>query len=296
VTSARAEAGPATVRELLPVAAGWLGEQGVDEARLATEHLLAHVLGVRRLDLYLDHDRPLVPAERERFRALMRRRAAREPLAYITGERGFYGLDLAVGPGVLVPRPETEHLVEAGLEALDAALAAGAEAPVFADVGAGSGCVALALLHERPAARGLALDVSAAALAVARRNAERLGLAERLAVVRADLLGACAAESLDLVLSNPPYVTPDERHLLAPEIADHEPVEALYDEAGLPLTRRLAADAARALRPGGVLALETGWRKGDLVRGLLADAGFADVRTVPDYGGHERVVVGRRAA
>lgn len=283
---------PTRVRELLDVASRWLAERGVDEARLGTEHLLARVLGCRRLDLYLDHDRPLSEEQRAAFRALMRRRGAREPLAYILGERGFYGLDLQVGPGVLVPRPETEHLVEGGLIELGRVLPA-RPSPVLADVGTGSGCVALALLSHCPAATALGIDRSAAALQFAAGNAARLGLSARLRLVRGDLLGAVAPGSLDLVVSNPPYVTEDEVPLLAPEVLDHEPREALFDAPGLPLTARLALEARRALRPGGALLVETGFDKAPLVRELLARAGLVELSTIPDLAGIERVVVGR---
>jgi release factor glutamine methyltransferase len=284
---------PSTVRELIEVASRWLAEQGVDEARLGTEHLLAHVLGCRRLDLYLDHDRRVPEAERARFRALMRRRAGREPLAYLLGTRGFYGLDLEVGPGVLVPRPETEHLVEGGLEELGRLAVVGVAAPRVADVGTGSGCVALALLAHCPGAVALGIDRSAAALAIAARNARATDLAARLRLVRGDLLSACAPASLDLVVSNPPYITPDEHGFLAPEVKDHEPPEALYDDHGLPLTAALAAQARRALRPGGALLVETGYEKAALVRGLLEREGFSELRTIPDLAGIERIVAGR---
>lgn len=287
---------PSTVRELIEVASRWLGEQGVDEARLGTEHLLAHVLGVRRLDLYLDHDRPVAEAERVRFRGLMRRRAAREPLAYLLGTRGFYGLDLEVGPGVLVPRPESEHLVEGGLEELGRLTVEGNLAPRLADVGTGSGCLALALLTHSPAATGIGLDRSSAALSIAGRNARALGLHGRLRLVQSDLLAACGPDSLDLIVSNPPYITPDEHQWLAPEVKDHEPALALYDDHGLPLTRALVEQARAVLRPGGALLVETGYEKAALVRGMFEAAGFAEVRSIFDLAGIERVVAGRRPA
>ncbi|MBX3470319.1 MAG: peptide chain release factor N(5)-glutamine methyltransferase [Planctomycetes bacterium] len=286
------DARPRSVRDVLAAAAGWLAGQGVadDEARLDAELLLAHTLRLRRLDLYLDHDRPLDEAERERFRGLMRRRGeGREPVAYLLGERGFYGLTLNVGPGVLVPRPETEHLVEVGLEALRAA----GPAPTFVDVGTGSGCVALALLREHAPARGLGVDRAPDALAFAVRNARDLGLADRLVLARGDLLGAVRPASVDLVVSNPPYVTPDEAGLLALEVARWEPRGALFDAPGLPLTAALARQARAALRPGGTLAVETGQGKAALVRGLLEQAGLVEVRTVQDLAGIERIVAGR---
>jgi release factor glutamine methyltransferase len=283
---------PKTVRALLGVAAAWLGEQGVEGPELETQLLLAHVLGCKRIDLFMDHDRPLVPAELERFRALMRRRGAqREPLAYLIGERDFYTLTFYVQPGVLIPRPESEHLVELALEALPE------DAPArFADVGTGSGCVGLCVAKARPQARGLLLDVSADALSVARRNAERHGFAERVDLVRADLLSALADASLDVVVSNPPYVGEDETDLLAPEVRDHEPHRALFDRPGLPITERLVQEAARVLSPGGLLAVETGYQSAELVEGFFAQAGFTDVRRVLDLSGIERIVAGRRPA
>jgi len=283
---------PDTVRQTLAVASTWLAEQGVEGARVDTELLLAHALGCRRLNLYTDPERPLDEAERGRFRALMRRRAVHEPVAYLIGERGFYGLDLVVDRSVLIPRPETEHLVEAGLEELDRLAL---DAPRFVDVGAGSGCVALALARARPATRGVALDRSPAALAVAARNRGRLDLRDRVALVLGDLLDALGEATVDLVVSNPPYVTPSEEALLPPDVLDHEPREALFDVAeDLPLTRRLIAQAARVLRPGGAAAVETGAGRAALVAGFMTAAGLEAVRSVRDLAGIERVIVGRR--
>ncbi|MEZ6186695.1 MAG: peptide chain release factor N(5)-glutamine methyltransferase [Planctomycetota bacterium] len=283
---------PTTVRGLLNVASTWLGEQGVDEARLNTEHLLAHVLGCRRLDLYLDVDRPLSVPERDRFRGLMRRRGAeRIPLAYLLGTRGFMGHDFKVAPGVLIPRPDTETLVLAGRDALQ-----GLEVARFADVGTGSGCVALSLLALVERAQGVGIDVSPDALELAAQNKASHPAGARLELRRASLLDGQDDRSLELVLSNPPYITPSEHGLLAPEVKDHEPAEALFDEEGLPLTRRLVDEAARVLVPGGTLALETGFDKAALVAGFLRQAGYEDVRTLQDLGEIERVVVGRRPA
>ncbi len=282
---------PQTIREVMRVASGWLTEQGVEDAGLDVQILLAHALGCKRLDLFMDHDRPLQELELEAFRALMRRRAAREPVAYITGERGFFGLTLQVAPGVLIPRPESEHLVEVGLAELDRLER---EAPRFADVGTGSGCVALALLSQHPGLRGVALDISPEALAIARRNAQSIGLEEdRLLLARGDLLASLAPGSLELVVSNPPYVRPSEAHLLTPEIARYEPRQALFDAEGLPLTERLVREARRVLCAGGALAVETGYQSADVVVGFMRAEGFEEVRKVPDLARIERVVVGR---
>ena len=251
---------------------------------------MAKVLGVRRLDLYLDHDRPLIPAELAAFRLLMRRRGeGREPVAYLTGERGFRGLDLEVGPGVLIPRPDSEVLVEIG-----EAFAKERARVTFADVGTGSGCIALALASACPQARGLALDRSHAALQIAARNLSQTGLGERVTLAQADLLGACRPGALDLVLSNPPYVLESERSLLSREILEHEPSSALFDRDGLPLTERLVEEAWVALRPGGLLAIETGFDKAPLVESFFAKVGFVALRRESDLGEVERVVVGSR--
>jgi release factor glutamine methyltransferase len=276
-----------TVRRVLPLAAEWLGKRGVDAPRLDAELLLAHVLKLKRLDLYLDHDRPLAEAELGPFRALMKRRAAREPIAYILGEREFYGLAFEVTRDVLVPRPDTEHLVLLAKAELEKRPDA-----TFADVGTGSGCIAIALLHESKTARGVAIDLSAAALAVARRNAGKHGVLERLELLEGDLLAPLAGRKVGLVVSNPPYVLPGERPMLAPELG-FEPERALFDADGLPLTKRLAVEARAALEPGGLVAIETGAGSAGLVRGHLEAAGFLSIETTKDLGGHERIVSGR---
>lgn len=286
---------PTDVRGLLPVATAWLSERGVPEARLDTELLLAHVLGIRRLQLYTDHDRPLMAAELTALRALMRRRGEdREPVAYLIGERGFHGLDLKVGPGVLIPRPDSEVLVELGQAFVKARLEQGEASLRFADVGTGSGCLALALATACPQAYGVALDRSLAALRIAAENRALCKLEDRVCLVLGDLLGPLAPSSLDLVLSNPPYVLESERELMSPDVLDHEPPSALFDADGLPLTRRLVSEAWDALKPGGLLAIETGFDKAPLVESFFAEAGFTELRRELDLGEIERVVVGTR--
>lgn len=283
---------PTNVRGILPVATAWLAERGVPEARLDTELLLAHVLGIPRLHLYTDHDRPLIPAELSALRALMRRRGeGREPVAYLLGERGFHGLDLKVGPGVLIPRPDSEVLVDVGVAFVQTRPE---EALRFADVGTGSGCIALALAKACPTVTGVALDRSLEALRIAAENRTRTGLAGQVQLVQGDLLGPLAEGSLDLVLSNPPYVLESERELMTPDVLAHEPPSALFDAEGLPLTKRLVEEAWRALRPGGLLAVETGFDKAPLVESFFADAGFCELRRERDLGDIERVVVGVR--
>ena len=263
--------GRTSVRDALDSAVIALEASGCDTPRLDAELLLAHVLGVGRADLIASPDRGLEPDEARAFMDLAARRRGREPVAYILGTKGFRTIDLAVDPRVLIPRPETEFVVEAALE-----LPEGAR---VVDVGTGSGAIALALKTERPDLRVAATDSSAAALAVARGNAERLGL--EVEFVEGDLLAGLDA---DAVLSNPPYVAEGER---LPADIGFEPREALYGGAdGLDVIRRLIHQAE------GVpfIALEVGAGQAPAVAALMTGR---DVDTIRDLAGHERVVVGR---
>jgi release factor glutamine methyltransferase len=274
--------GGASVREALDSAVIAIAAGGSDTPRLDAELLLAGALGVERVALVTDPRREVAgPAVRAFQDAVRRRSAGREPVAYILGRRGFRYLQLAVDPRVLVPRPETELLVEVGLE-----LPAGAR---VVDVGTGSGAVALALKHERPDLDVVGAEVSADALAVARANAARLGLDVEL--VHGDLLAGVG--EVDAVLSNPPYVAERERATLAPEIVRHEPPGALFAGAdGLDVIRRLVPAAARS--GAALLAIEVGAGQAAAVGELVRDAGFARVAARRDLAGIERVVVGRR--
>jgi release factor glutamine methyltransferase len=268
------------VREALDSAVVALSAAGVDTPRLDAEVLLAHALGVERTALVVDRDlRVEGPAVRAFQDAVRRRSVGREPVAYITGVKGFRHIDLHVDGRVLIPRPETETLVEAALD-----LPRGAR---VIDVGTGSGAVALALKDERPDLDVTGTDASPDALAVARANAARLGLDVRFR--EADLLDG--AGEVDAVLSNPPYV--EDGAPLQPEIERHEPPVALYAGAdGLAVIRRLAAQAgASAAR---LLALEVGMGQAAEVAAVLRDAGFAETETRRDLAGIERVVIGRR--
>lgn len=274
-----------TSREALDSARRELERAGCPSPRVDSEHLVAHVLGVSRTGLYAAPERELTATEGELLAALVARRAAREPLAYILGEWGFRGLVLAVDARVLVPRPETEVVVEHALARL-----AGVERPRVLDVGTGSGAIALAIARERPDARVLATDVSADALAVAALNRARLGLEERVELVRGDLT-AGQEGPFHLVVSNPPYVLPADLDLLDPEVTGYEPPLALVDEGQ---TEGIARAARELLRPGGWLVLECSDRRGEAVRALLAELGFAGVSVSPDLAGRDRVVEGRR--
>ena len=286
---------PWTVLRLMLWSADYLERKGIERARLDAEYLLAHVLGVGRLEMYLQHERPLEPAELEAFRPLLKRRAAREPLQYVLGRQAFRDLDLEVGPGVLIPRPETEQLVEIVLKW---ARARGDEALTALDIGTGSGAIALALLAEGPFGRVVATDASAAALAVAGRNRDAIGAPERLELRAGEYLEPIAPdERFDVVVSNPPYVAERERASLAPEVAEWEPAQALFAGSdGLDALRRIVADAPRALRTGGLLALETGDGQARSVLALAREhGGYRDAEVHEDLSGKERVVTAIRA-
>jgi release factor glutamine methyltransferase len=256
------------------------------------ELLLAHALGRERAWLYAHGDDEFPESALAPLETLVRRRLAGEPVAYLLGRRGFWRLDLVVGPDTLIPRPETERLVELAVERLPAGCAAR-----LADLGTGSGAIALALALERPQARIVATDASAAALALARRNAEALGPgAGRVEFRQGDWWTPLAGEAFDLVAANPPYIAEDDPHLARGDLR-FEPRAALASGAdGLEAIRAIVAGAPAHLRPGGWLLLEHGCEQGAAVRALLARAGLVEVATARDLEGRERVSFGRRAA
>jgi release factor glutamine methyltransferase len=237
----------------------------------------------------------LSPEVRDRFFSLVGERARRRPLQHLTGRQGFWRHDFLVTPDVLIPRPETELLVEQGL-----AVIRDVERPTVVDVGTGSGCIALSLAAERPDAVVHAIDVSAAALAVAAENASRLGLRERVTFHLGDLLAPLrsALGALDLVVSNPPYVDPADAASLAPEVRDHEPALALFAGGADPylVYRRLGASAAGGLRGGGGLLVEVGEGMADEVSGICAAQGFTVRRVFADLRGIPRAVYAQRPA
>jgi release factor glutamine methyltransferase len=267
-----------TLGEVLRLSAEYLGGKGVDSPRLDAELLVGKALALSRLDLYLHHDRPLSEPERDAIRALVRRRGEREPLAYVLGEWGFRRLTLKTDRRALVPRPETEIVVERALARIS-----GVEAPRVLDVGTGSGAIALAIADEHPGARVTALDASSDALALARENAAASGIAIEL--VEGDATAELPAGPWQLVVSNPPYVEPDEE--LPPELA-HEPGLALYANGQ---TRGIAEHARTVL--DGWLVLEVHAERADRVAELLRELGYADVAIGEDLAGRDRVVEGR---
>ena len=274
------------MREVLLWTADRFARADLPSARLDAEVLLARALGRPRIDLYTDPDRPLGESERAAFRGLIERRLAGQPVGYLVGRREFWSLDLAIDPRVLVPRPETETLVE---EALD--LLRGAARPRVVDVGTGSGAVALAIRKERPEALLCAIDVSRGALEVAASNARALGLP--LALLHGDLLSAIACgATLDLVVSNPPYV----RSADIGAALLHEPRLALDGGPdGLAPTSRLIDQAATRLRPGGALAIEVAAGAAAQVIETLRAGGWRDARCRKDLGRRDRVVSARRS-
>jgi len=278
----------------------WLEKRGSESPRLDVEILMAHALGVQRLDLYLQFDRPLQAEELDRVRQQVVKRGEHLPVAYLVGEKGFYSLVFAVDERVLVPRPETELLVETALERLDGSeQTAAGSGPVILDVGTGSGCIALTLLHECSDLRALATDVSADALALAAENAARHEVAERITFLEGDLLEPVRQHAawghLAAVLSNPPYIVRGDASVEA-GVAAHEPELALYVPGDDPLAyaRRIAQAAFEALAPGGFVALEVGHESGAAAHALLEDCGYADVVLRKDLSGIERVAVGVR--
>ena len=282
--------GPHRPLELTRLAAEHLAGKGVPDAGLDAEYLLAHVLDMKRLELYLQFERPLEPPEVAAYREALRRRAAREPLQYITGEVEFRELTLGVDPRVLIPRPETELLVGEVLAWVRDRNRTDAAA---LDLGTGSGAIALSLLAEGPFASVLATDISEDALAAAGENAERAGLVDRL-VLRAGPLYAPVGEGeeFDVIVTNPPYVADRERDTLMPEVRDHEPAEALFAGGdGLSVLRSIIDGAPDRLKGGGLLATEIGAEQADAVAGLLRERGFTEPRVVRDLAGRERMVL-----
>jgi release factor glutamine methyltransferase len=261
-----------------------------DRARRDAETLLLHVVRRERAALLARWKEVLDAEEAARYMELIERRFEGEPIQYILGETEFYGLPIRVTPDVLIPRPETEHLVEKVLD-----LAAGFANPRIVDVGAGSGAIAVTLAHKLPQAQITAIDLSSAALAVARENAEQNGVTSRIRFLRGDLLEPVGEERFEIVVSNPPYVASSDRAALAVEVREFEPALALFaGEDGLGVYRRLIPAALAALVPGGSVALEIGFDQSPAISDLLARAGFEQIEFVPDLQGIPRVACARR--
>jgi len=282
-----------TVGRLLTWTTDWLATKGSDSPRLDAEVLLAHVRGCQRILLYTAFDTPVADAERARFRELVKRRGEGEPVAYLVGSREFFSLPFAVSPAVLVPRPETEGLV---VRAID--LCQGLDAPRIMDVGTGSGAIAVTLAKRVPRARLVATDISAAALDVARENARRHGVADRIEFLECDLCGDPRAAGLfDVIASNPPYVREDEFAALPRDVRLHEPKGALVaGPTGVEVIARLAGEAVGRLASGGWLLVEIGPNVAASAEAAVAAVpGLECGATLKDLAGLPRILQARKA-
>ena len=283
-----------TIQRLLAWTTDFFRERGIESPRLDAEVLLSALLGRDRMYLYVHFDEPLEPEELARFRGYVKERAAHVPLAYVLGRREFMGLDFRVTRDTLIPRPDTEILVQCAVDFLCARLEAGATACTIADIGAGTGAIALSTLHYTEGTCADAVDISPAAAAVARENAEMLGLTERIDIHVGDLLAPLAGGRYDMILSNPPYIPTADIATLMPEVRSYEPHLALDGGAdGLNIYRRLMADAPALLKEGGAVAVEVGIDEAAAVAALaMAHPRIVRTETLKDLGGIERVVVG----
>lgn len=279
-----------TVQRLLRWTEEYLEKRGISSPRWEAEQLLAHLIGGNRLDLYLDPHRPLLPQELTTFKELVKRRTQGEPLQYITGRQGFWKHEFLVKPGILIPRSDSEVLVQATLEGLKKT-----ECPLILDVGTGTGCLIISILADLPKARGVATDISPQALRLARENATRIKVQGRLSFVLGDLLTPFKEEAFHAIISNPPYVAEEEWDSLPKEVRDKEPPQALKGgKEGLFYLDRLIAHGWRHLLPGGVLIMEIGWQQADKVAALFEGKPYTGVEFFSDLGGRDRMVFGRK--
>ena len=285
-----------TLIKLAQWATGYFESRHIDSPRTTAEILLAHAIGAKRIDLYLRYDQPLHADELSRFKALIKRRASREPLAYILGHKEFWSMDLEVDRNVLIPRPETECLVERALEIL--AAEPNPDRKSVLELGTGSGAVLLALASENPRHSYLGTDISSDAVGVARRNSIRHGLGEKVRFVVADGLTPFEAKSglFDLIVSNPPYIRSGDLKQLQPEIHAYEPAAALDGaEDGLRCLRHIIECAHRYLKPAGALLLEIGHdQQAPLIQIINSGGQYEHTRFYKDYSGHDRIVSMRK--
>lgn len=274
------------VSEILREAAEILGAGGVSEARREAASLLAFALGRDKTFLIAHSEDELSADEENIFRAFIKRRAAREPFQYITGRQEFYGLEFDVAPGVLIPRPETESIVENAVEILKSV-----DRPAFCEVGVGSGCISVSILHELEMARGIGLDVSEGALAIAAANARKHGVAARLILQKSDVFEVLENEKFDLVVSNPPYISVAEMTDLQREVRDFEPRAALTDGGdGFSIIEKIVAGAPRYLNADGFLLLEIGFGQAERAAAMFDAALWRAAEILPDLQGIPRTV------
>lgn len=287
-----------TVRSALRDGMAQLAAANTPSHALATELLLMHVMGRNRAWIYAHPEVELSEQASQQFFGLITKRARGVPTQYLTGKQEFWGLEFEVTPAVLIPRPETEHVIEVALERIRECTQAGRDSLHLADVGTGCGCIAITLAKELPNAQILATDISADALKIAMRNAEKHGVAQRVRFVECDLLESekCESQIFDLIVSNPPYVARAEERGLAREVREYEPHTALFGGAtGTEIYARLIAQASKHLRPGGLLVMEVGYGASERVRAMLGADSWADIRIANDLAGIARVISAKRA-
>lgn len=279
---------PWTILDILEWTTRYFRQKHIEPPKLTADVLLAHALEQDRMYLYVHFDQPLSHEERERFKALIRQRVKGVPTQYLTGRQEFWSLDFRVTPGVLIPRPETEHLVEAVLP-----LAAQFDHPSLVDIGTGSGILAISLQKELPGARIYASDISGDAVAIARENAERLlDRDHTIRFFQGDVFAPFEGMTFDLIVSNPPYIAAQDFETLAPEVREHEPKIALYaGEDGLDAYRRLIAGAHQYLASPGYILVEIGYGQQEAVAALFQQHGLTVKEVIKDYAGIDRVVV-----
>jgi len=287
-----------TIAELLKVSADYLKQKGIDSPRLNAEILLAHQLRLTRVQLYLKHDQPLTDQEVEGYRALVRRRLSREPVQYITGTQEFWSMTFIVNPSVLIPRPETEVLVEQAVLLRRENPSLQDEGVNLLDLGTGCGALAVALAREFEKARIWATDLSDEALRVARRNAERLGVKDRMEFKCGDWFLPFAGETIrfHMILCNPPYISREAMEILSPEVRDHEPRSALDGrEQGMQDITRILREAATHLVPAGWILMEMDPEQTPEAARIIEETGqFSEHRRIQDYSHRYRIVLAKR--
>lgn len=281
-----------SIRQAITEGAVRLHAADIDQERRAAGLLLCHVMGIDRTRLLTRSEEQIDEAQYRDYLALVERRAAGEPVQYLTGHQEFYGLDFIVTPDVLIPRPETEFLIDRVMKLVEERQ----DSPLIVDVGTGSGCIAVTLAIQLPRARLIATDASPAALNVARTNAERHGVRDRIEFLEGDLLAPLAERGLegavDVLASNPPYVNEESRELLQSEVCDWEPHEALFGGAdGLAFYRRLLADGLKYLKPGGYLVVEIGYGQLDSITDVAGRSSWKLVDVTPDLQGIPRTLI-----
>jgi release factor glutamine methyltransferase len=292
--------GPWTVRRILEWTSGFFARKNVDPARLSAELILAHVLNVPRIKLYTDYERPLSEKELAACRELVRRAGEQEPIAYLTGKAHFFNLEFDVTRDVLIPRPDTETLVENVLQFVRHQ--GGFEAPRVLDLCTGSGCIAAAIAHNLKTAVVTATDLSSAAVAIARRNIERLGLSGRVLVEEGDLFEPLArmvdVQPFNLIVSNPPYIPTAQIESLDRSVREYEPIEALDGGLdGLVIHRKILSEAPHRLAPGGRIYLEIAFDQADLAQQVASEyPPFDEIQILKDFGGRDRVLTARRGS